>query len=73
MAKPIQQADVREFVGQVIDIFEDFLEARSVKIDNKERNSDPDAAIIYGTDYGELQSDIESMLINWDLIERRNF
>lgn len=73
MAKPIQQADVREFVGQVIDIFEDFLEARSVKIDNEERNGDPDAAIIYGTDYGELQSDIESMLINWNLIERRNF
>ena len=57
-----------EFVGQLIDIFEDFLEARGVTLDNPERDTDPDAAIIYGNDYAQLQSAIEDTLQNWGLI-----
>lgn len=65
--KPIRESDLPEFVGQIIDIFEDFLEDRDIKLPNKDRDQDPDAAIIYGDDYGELQSDIESLLKNWKL------
>ena len=54
-----------EFVGQIIDIFEDFLEAKGIDIHNDEKDQDPDAAIIYGSDYGDLYQDIEELLVNW--------
>ncbi len=59
-----------EFAGQVIDIFEDFLEEKGVVIENEEKDDDPDAGDvrIYGSDYGELQSQIEEMLIAWHLL-----
>ena len=48
--------DRAEFVGQIIDIFEDFLEERGVMITNSEReeSAEDNSAIIYGSDYGEL-------------------
>lgn len=65
-----------EFVGQIIDGFEDFLESKGISIENPEKQEavndgeDPDSiCIIYGTDYGELQSYIESTLINWGLLQ----
>ena len=54
-----------EFVGQIIDIFEDFLEMNNATLDNYEREQDPDAAIIYGTQYGDLYQDIEELLVHW--------
>ena len=73
----ISNSDLPEFVGQIIDIFEDFLDSRGVIIDNPERDEDPNAdpgsmANIYGTDYGELQDEIEQMLVNWGLANPRN-
>ena len=57
-----------EFVGQIIDIFEDFLEEKGIAIPNPERDEDPDnEAIIYGSDYGTLQDKIEDTLRNWKL------
>jgi hypothetical protein len=64
---------VREFVGQIIDIFEDFLEDRNIELQNSEREqSGADAAIIYGTDYGQLQYHIEETLHNCGLINAIN-
>jgi len=54
-----------EFVGQIIDIFEDFLEAKGIELPSSEKDQDPDAAIIYGSDYGDLYQDIEELLVNW--------
>lgn len=54
-----------EFVGQIIDIFEDFLEDHNVTLDNPEKEQDPDAAIIYGSDYDDLYGEIEGLLVNW--------
>ena len=54
-----------EFVGQIIDIFEDFLEDHNVTLDNPEKEQDPDAAIIYGSNYGDLYQQIEELLVNW--------
>ena len=73
---PLRRDDVPEFVGQIIDIFEDFLDDRGVVLDNPERNEDPNVdpgntANIYGTDYGELQDAIEETLVNWGLAARR--
>ena len=65
-------SDCNELVGQIIDIFEDFLSERHVIIENDERNDpdvDPeDAAIIYGSDYGELQTFIEDTFERWGII-----
>lgn len=67
--------DACEFVGQVIDIFENFLDERKVTLRNGERDqSGENAAIIYGTDYGELQSELEAMFMSWGVfkpMERR--
>jgi len=59
-----------EFVGQIIDIFEDFLETKGIDIHNDEKDQDPDAAIIYGCDYGDLYQDIEELLVNWSEEEK---
>lgn len=63
----ISPADQSEFIGQVIEIFEDFLEEKGISLENDEKAEDPYAAIIYGSDYGSLQSKLESLLINWQL------
>ena len=56
------------FIGQIIDIFEDFLEEKGIDIPNEDRGEDS-GAIIYGMDYGELQENLESMMINWCVLE----
>lgn len=59
--------DIREFAGQIIDIFEDFLTDKDVSIDNPDRDKDnePDSAIIYGDDYYELEKRIVDTIKNW--------
>lgn len=61
--------DRAEFVGQIIDIFEDFLEEKGIDIQNDEKTESDDPAILYGTDYGNLQSALEEMLLNWEILE----
>lgn len=61
-----------EFVGQLIDIFEDFLEDKNMHIENPEWLEDPDhdpddPVCIYGMDYGYLQTRIEDLLDNWNI------
>ena len=64
-------SDKLEFIGQIIDIFEDFLDEKGVKIDNPDRDRDAigDASFsdtnIYGCDYGNLYNRIESTMTNW--------
>ena len=61
-------ADKCELIGCIVDIFEDFLEEKGVKIPNEERDENNSEAIIYGMDYGILSEQIESTLREWDLI-----
>ena len=68
--------EIAQFTGEIIEIFEDFLERKQIVIANDEKDDaitdgeDP-ACIgnIYGTDYGELQSDIEETLLRWRLVK----
>ena len=61
----MSNSDRLETIGTFIDIFEDFLEEKGIDIPNDEKDQSPDtAAIIYGTDYGVLSDQIESLLIN---------
>lgn len=66
MIAPIQETDRAEFVGQLLDIFEDFLEEKHIEIENPEKLED--AAILYGSDYNNLQTAVENTLINWQLL-----
>lgn len=64
----ISRSDLPELIGQVIDIFEDFLEEKHVAISNPDREGDPDAAILYGDDYDRLSGQIGQTLVNWDIV-----
>lgn len=71
-------SDKLEFLGQIIDIFEDFLDEKGIKIDNLDRDRDAieDAACgdtnIYGCDYGYLSDRIESTMTNWGFFKEES-
>ena len=68
---PISENDRAEFIGQIIDIFEDFLGEKGITIPNSEKNEtdDENTAIIYGSDYGYCQDRLEEMMRNWKILE----
>lgn len=62
-----------ELVGQLIDIFEDFLDDKGIIIENHERDVDvnlisEESANIYGADYYTLENKITDTLQKWDII-----
>lgn len=70
--KGIPENDRAEFIGNIIDIFEDFLEDQGITVPNPERDEadaeDENNAIIYGSHYGEISDKIDSMIRAWDLV-----
>ena len=68
----ISKEDKPELIGQLIDIFEDFLEEKGIEIENPQKTEDNEesAAILYGDDYAALEKEIEKTLVNWKLLER---
>ena len=54
-----------ELLGQIIDVFEDFLEEKGIDILNPEKEEDDNPAILYGSDYDVLSDQIESILRLW--------
>ena len=66
----IKEENQNELIGQIIDIFEDFLEDHNIDIPNEERDNDTDnPAIIYGSDYGQLQEELLELLRAWKITE----
>lgn len=76
----IKKQDELEFIGQLIDIFEDFLDEKDIIIPNEERDIDKnlgnlgneDLANIYGADYFTLEDKIKETLRNWNVIEKED-
>lgn len=68
----VEEKDRCEFTGQIIDIFEDFLEKKGVRIDNAEgdEREGEETAILYGTDYGDLQFRLEEMMESWGILQK---
>ena len=64
----VDKNNTPEFLGRIIDIFEDFLEEKGVDIDNPEKEENDDAAIIYGSDYGILQDQLKDLMKAWRII-----
>lgn len=72
----VVKEDVPELIGQFIDLFEDFLDEKSIVIPNEERDEDKEldaenSANIYGSDYDTLSDGIEEILTRWGIIEER--
>lgn len=66
----VKEDDVPEFIGQCIDIFEDFLEEKGIVIDNPEKEESESPAIIYGTDYGNLSDELRGIFSAWGIIKK---
>ena len=65
----VKRNEKTEFLGQLIDVFEDFLDEKGIVIPNPEKDDDPDnPANLYGTDYGNIQSALEEIFINWGIL-----
>ena len=70
MGYPVKNDDRAEFLGQIIDIFEDFLDAKRIQIPNPEKeDSVEDAVNIYGTDYDDLRNRLAGMMAIWGIME----
>lgn len=75
MANMITPENQPEFIGQIIDIFEDFLTEKGVTLNNPEiqeaidEGEDPKGlAIIFGSDYSSLQDSLTAMLTEWHVL-----
>lgn len=73
----LNRDNMQDFICEIIEHFEDFLDAKSIELDNPEKQEAVDdgqeedtLANIYGTDYGWLQSEIEGSLKFWELIPK---
>lgn len=58
-----KNADASEMTGQIIDIFEDFLEKKNIHLSDSETEAN-----IVGADYDTLKEQIQELLINWHII-----
>ena len=56
-------------ISEFIEAFEDFLEEKGIDIPNDEKDNDPDASTIYGTDYGNLSDRIEKLLVRYGVLK----
>ena len=62
-----------EFIGQIMDLFDDFLEKRGIRIDSCDKQMQEDGyipcedntAVLYGDDYGSLYDSVEKVLDLW--------
>jgi hypothetical protein len=51
--------NLAEFKGQIVDIFEDYLTEKNTNIENPDKEDDDGAAIIYGEDYDVIGDEVE--------------
>ena len=63
-----------EFLGQLIDCFEDFLDEKKITLNNHERDEaikdgNDSAAIIYGQDYDNIRDKLNNILTNWEILQ----
>lgn len=70
----INQNNKTEFIGNIIDIFEDFLDEKGVTLESPERDDEMEldggtTANIYGSDYDSISDSLEALLRGWKVIE----
>lgn len=56
------------FVGQIIEEFEEFLDERNIAVPNEDKAQDHEgASTIYGMDFADLMSRIVDVLNRWNI------
>lgn len=70
----VNEMNKPELIGNIIDIFEDFLDDKGIIIPNPEKDEDPELdmespANIYGEDYDSLSTSLENLLRSWSIAE----
>ena len=63
-----QNGDRLEFLNSIIEVFETFLDEKGIIIDNPDKAQDANTSNIYGCDYGDLESELEHVLIGWGVL-----
>lgn len=61
----INKEDETEFIGQIIDTFEDFLEQNLPELNA----SDSNKALLIDNKYFDLEDELRNLLRNWDVIK----
>ncbi len=64
---------IREMEVTIIDAFEDFLESKGIEIINPEKTGDEGEAIIYGSDFDEVETDIRNCLKGYGIYPSSSF
>lgn len=64
----IKQENKTGFLGQLIDVVEDWLEEKGIDLPNEEKD-ELDSAIIYGSDYDKLQSGFNSIMESYHVFD----
>ena len=63
-----------ETLACIIELFEDFLDERGIDVPNPEKEQEPESAsTIYGSDYGELESRLDSLLVRLGMMEEEEY
>ena len=57
-----------EMLCAIIESFEDLLDKYGIEIPNPEKSEEESAANIYGSDYGDLEEEIENILKFYNLL-----
>lgn len=65
----IRKGDEAEFIGQMIDIFEDFLKEKGVDIPNPDREEEDTQACIFSDDYDKIADGLRTTLKSWKVLE----
>ena len=68
----IKKEDQSEFIGQIMDLFEDFLDEYGIKIPQKEgeESYDPDTPVnLCGKAYDDLAEQLEGFFRSWGVIK----
>ena len=69
----VDMNDKAEFLGQIIDVFEDFLtEKDAVPFNDKpQEDNDPDNPVyIYGDDYYKIEDALRAIMERWKVINK---
>ncbi|MEM2905060.1 MAG: hypothetical protein QW587_04895 [Candidatus Bathyarchaeia archaeon] len=62
MADETDLEPARKLAGEIIDLFEELLVEKGIKLPSKDRSGDPEEASIYGEEYYRLEDEITELL-----------
>ena len=65
----INKMNKPELIGNIIDIFEDFLDDKGIIIPNPEKDEDPELDMESPEDYDSLSTSLENLLRSWSIAE----